>query len=139
MKYFLIEADVPGWVRNSRQDLDNLSELSVIHYTFDCWPDDDIAESNPVYIISEKLSKAIVSAGMTGFILKGCESSKGEQFEIASPGRGDLPPYLWLDVTGTAGVDDFGISENLTLVVSQRVMSILDNFCMKMANISPFE
>lgn len=139
MKYFLIEADVPGRLRNSRQVLDNRSNLLSIHYIFDCWPEDDISEADPVIIVSEKLSKSIVSREMTGFILKSCESSKGDQFDIASPGCGELPRYLWLDVTGTAGVDDFGISKNLTLVVSQRVMDILDDFCMKRANISPFQ
>lgn len=136
MNFYCIEPDAPGRVEEGRNIYENHSKLDSVIFIFDYWPD-DIVESTPVFLASERLSKRISDAGTTGFLLKMCKCIKGDQFHISCPERGDIPPYRWLDVTGKAGVDDFGL-ENLNLVVSQRALDILKNFDISLADITPF-
>jgi hypothetical protein len=137
MKYFQIRPDVPGYFTNSRYVLDHLEEVSTIHYILECWPDDDIISSIRIYLVKEKLARAIGLSKLTGFELKECVVSKGEQFHIASPGFGDLPEFLWLYINGVPGVDDFGITKNLKLVVSERALNLLNSFVIENAKITP--
>ena len=137
MNFFQLEPDVPGYFANSRYVLDHLSDVSTGHYIFECWPEDDIISWIRVYLVKEGLAVALKSSRLTGFELKDCVVSKGDQFKIASPGHGDLPQFYWLYVSGVAGVDDFGVSDDLRLTISERVLDLLKTFSIKSADITP--
>lgn len=128
MKYYTLEPDVPGSVADPRSIIQNYDTIQSIHYIFDCWPEDDILTSYPVYIVRKNLAKEFGNSNLTGFSIKACEVSKGKQFAIASPGCGKLPLYEWLHVSGRAGIDDFGITQNLRLAISESVVDTLIEF-----------
>jgi hypothetical protein len=129
---------VPGYLKESRATVRDNLELEAIHYVFECWPSDDIGQSNRVIFITERLAEAIMKVEATGFRLKTCNAIKGEQFEIVSPAQEDFPRFYWLDVYGKAGVDDFGISSNLWLVVSERILNLLQDFSIERAQVARF-
>ena len=52
------------------------------------------------------------------------EVSASELFAELYPG-GRLPPFAWLQVGGVAGRDDFGMSPDHRLVVSDRALGVL--------------
>ena len=137
MNYFQLEPDVPGRLLNPRHVLDHFSEISTIHYVLECWPEDDIITSIRAYLVKEGLALALKSSGMTGFEIKDCVVSKGDQFDIASPGYGDLPEFWWLYINGVPGVDDFGITKDLMLVVSERALNLLKGFVIENTEITP--
>ncbi|TPM34485.1 hypothetical protein [Mesorhizobium sp. B2-3-5] len=51
----------------------------------------------------------------------------------------ELPSFVWVKVGGKAGKDDFGIAQNLSLVVSARVLDLLENFGIPSAIVEPYE
>jgi hypothetical protein len=137
MNYFQLEPDVPGRLLNPRHVLDHFSEISTVHYVLECWPEDDLITSIRVYLVKEGLAFALKSSRMTGFKIMDCVVSKGEQFHIASPGYGDLPEFWWLYIDGVPREDDFGIDKNLTLVVSERALKLLEGFVIRNAEVNP--
>lgn len=137
MRFYTVNPDVPGFLEESHDEILSKPELPTVHYPFECWPDDDIVQSFPALLVSERLGAALTSTGLTGFELGECISRKGEQFHIPSPGRGELPRYFWLKVNGEAQADDFGISGDLMPVVSERAMQVLRHFHIPAADIAP--
>jgi len=138
MKYYAIRADVPG--RLAGETIWSLragGHPDRVYYIFECWPEADILKSLSVFLVSEKLAASLQVSKLTGFELKPCEGSKGEQFEIESPGRGDLPKYIWLDINGRATMDDFGTSREHRLVISERAFDFLKGFNLERAEIVP--
>ena len=136
MNFFQFEPDVPGYFMNSRYVLDHLRDIPTIHYIFECWPYDDIISWICVHLVKERLSLALKSSRMTGFEIRDCAVSKGDQFDIASPRCGDLPDFWWLYINGVPGVDDFGITKELMLVVSERALELLKGFVIENADIT---
>jgi len=63
--------------------------------------------------------------GFSGFELADLEVSKGDQWDVASPGVA-LPDLYWLQIIGEAGFSDFGLDVKHYLVVSQRVKKWLE-------------
>ena len=56
--------------------------------------------------------------------LKDAEVTLSPEAEEALDGR-VLPRFLWWQVTGKAGIDDFGVTEKAALVVSERGLDVL--------------
>ena len=138
MKFYTIDPDVPGRTHGETiRAFRSGHHPENVRYIFECWPEADVVQTFPIFLVSEKLALALRSAKLTGFELKACESSKGDQFHIASPGYGELPKYFWLDVNGKSEQDDFGISNDLMLRISERVYDLLQNFCVEGAEIDP--
>jgi hypothetical protein len=136
MKYYQIKPDVPGYLMNAKWTLENYSNILSVHYILECFPNDDLFKSRKIYIVKEHLANALNNSGMTGFELKACNVSKGEQFEIASPDSKSLPKFSWLYINGTAQLDDFGIADNLKLVVSECALKLLEGFVLENAEIT---
>jgi hypothetical protein len=64
-------------------------------------------------------------------------SSASEEFEELFPDV-KLPKFVWLQVTGKAGQDDFGLSSDHCLVVSQRILDLLKGAGMSHCDIHEF-
>lgn len=137
MKYYTIDPDVPGRLAVDTITAFRSGTPELVNYVFECWPDSDMVQADPVFLVSDRLASALSAAGLTGFTLKLCFSSKGEQFHIASPGCGPLPTYRWLFVNGTVGVDDFGISEDLALTISENALGVMRGFNLQGLDMSP--
>lgn len=134
--YFYIEPEVSGGIGdNSIVDTSvHPPRVLKLHYQFDGWLGDDLLETFPCYIISSSLAKEIELAQLTGFILDDVEISKSKQFEELYPKK-ELPVFYWLKVTGKAGKDDFGISEDYRLIVSSKAINVFKNGKIEMADL----
>src|SRR6266404_234454 len=124
MKYYRIEPEVAGgWGKNTlfTRTPGKPTVVHKLHYQFDGWLGDEILTSTPCFIVSERLSQEIERAQLTGVRFGDVEVTTSDQFKELYPGR-QLPRFVWLRVTGSAGHDDFGIAPSLRLVVSERAL-----------------
>jgi hypothetical protein len=142
ISYYVLEPEVAGgWGKNTVFSRTPGKPVVVhkLHYQFDGWLGDELLESTPCYIASERLARGIEKAGLKGVSFDAVEVTKSEQFEELYPGR-VLPKFVWLKVDGTAGQDDFGIAPGLRLVVSERAFELLKEAGLShAASITPFE
>ncbi len=98
--------------------------VSRLHYEFHGWLGDDLLESFPCFIVSGPLAASIEAAGLTGFRLAPVDVSVSQEFVELQP-ETQLPSFAWLQVSGTAGAHDFGLSSKSQLVVSPRALDVL--------------
>ena len=98
--------------------------VNSLHYIFDGWLGDDLLESTPCFIVTERLAHEIRSRHLSGFTLRPVEVSTSEQFRDTHP-EIDLPHFKWLDITGEAGIDDFGVADDGCLVVSHLALDAI--------------
>ena len=106
MNYFVLEPEVAGSLgphtvmdRNSHPPV-----VAHLHYEFDGWLGDAIVESFPCFLVTEELWKRLSQAGALGALEAAAEVSTSSQFFEVNP-TVELPKYVWLQVTGRAGVD----------------------------------
>lgn len=92
-------------------------KVSKLEYRFTGWLGDELLETFPCYIVTDRLGAELLSARLTGFELDAVSVVASLEFSDLYPGR-RLPTFRWLKVSGTAGVDDFGLSDSHSLVVS---------------------
>jgi hypothetical protein len=101
-----------------------------LEYCFDDWLGDDLLESFPCYIVTDRLKTAIEGEGFTGCYFDDVTITRSELFKEIR-GTMSLPIFHWLRVTGSAGSDDFGISEEAPrLIVSGRALACLKKHSM---------
>jgi hypothetical protein len=98
--------------------------VSHLHYEIDVWLGDDLLEAFPCFIVTKHLADALADAHLTGYELRDVEISTSDMFNELDSNI-QLPPFVWLHVTGEPGQDDLGLTGNATLVVSERTMSVL--------------
>ena len=111
--------------------------VTFLHYEFDGWLGDDLLESFPCYVVTKRLEKALKSAGVGGCSFDLVEVTKSDLFEDLHPNF-TLPDFSWLQVQGAAGVDDFGLSNDHILVVSESVLTILRSFVFNHCSVEPY-
>jgi hypothetical protein len=142
MRFYRVEAEVAGgWGKNTvfARVPGKPTVIHKLHYQFDGWLGDELLESTPCYIVTERLSCEITRAGLTGARFEEVEVTTSDQFRELHPDR-RLPKFVCLKIAGKAGHDDFGISPGLQLVVSERALNLLKRIGFSHAtSILPFE
>jgi hypothetical protein len=129
MKYFALEPEVAGEIGpDSEVDYSvfppNVTKLS---YRFHGWLGDDIIESFPCYLVTERLKAQLEIASLTGYRFDSAEISTSSLFHDLYSDRA-LPNFVWLIPTGVAGVDDFGLSATHQLIISDQALEHLTRF-----------
>ena len=76
--------------------------------------------------------------GFSGATFADVEVTTSEEFHEGQPGQ-ELPPFVWLKVDGKAGRDDFGVAANYLLVISKRVLDLLESLGIPFAVVEPYE
>lgn len=140
MKYYQIEPEVAGGI-GEHSVIDRSSGKMVVrklHYYFDGWGGDVLLESCPCFIVTEAAKKTLQSIGATGIKFDKVEVTTSEFFQDRYPNR-QLPKFVWLQIDGRPGQDDFGISQDLNLVVSERALEALRGLGISNALVKPFE
>ena len=140
MQYYQLEPEVAGGI-GEHSVIDRSSGKMVVrklHYEFDGWGGDELLESTPCFIVSERLAREIERAELTGISFDDVEVTMSDQFKELYPNR-QVPKFIWLKVEGVAGRDDFGIAPGLLLVVSKRANDLLKTFGISNALVTPFE
>jgi hypothetical protein len=124
--FYLLEPEVPGGL-GEHTEIEQTSEgvaVLKLHYEFavGC-QGDDLATSHPVFIISDRVGALAQNAGLTGFQLADMEQSLEAQVHEWKPDL-QLPTFKWLQVTGRAGRDDFGL-DRWQLIVSAPALALM--------------
>jgi hypothetical protein len=135
--YYTLEPEVAGgWGKNIKANTSvHPPIVHALHYEFQDWLGDEIVESFPCFLVSERLSIALKDAKLNGFSLAEAEVSVSEEFkELKSASV--LPKFRWLKIQGRAGEDDFGLSEDNLLVASKRALEVLRQFPLSNAEIA---
>lgn len=125
LSYFLIEPEVSGgFGPETRFDRSGPRlEVTKLHYVFDDWFGDCLVTASPCFLIAEATARLLEKLPATGIAFGPAEISKSDLFKEFNPDT-KLPPFAWLKVHGDPGVDDFGLSKSLDLIVSQRVFDL---------------
>jgi len=134
--YRLIEPEVAGGLGEQTQ-LDNSffpPLIKNLHYEFEGWLGDDILESFPCYIVTEKLRKGLEQEKLTGISFDEVIVSKSETFLELYPNK-ELPNFFWAKINGESNRDDFFITEKNGLAISERAYSLLKNYKIDQADV----
>lgn len=126
MRYLVLEPEVAGgFGRNTVMDsATHPPMVSRLHYELQGWLGDELLETFPCYIVTQRLRKVFEEAGLMGAEYTVAEVTASEQFREIYGNRA-IPDFVWLVIEGRAGVDDFGISQDNRLVVSERVLHLM--------------
>jgi hypothetical protein len=111
--------------------------IARFHYEFDVWPHDPLQEAVACFIVTQSVKERILALRASGVAFGDVEVSKSLNVEEFYPDR-ELPKFAWLQVTGKAGMDDFGLSPKHDLVVSQQVLDLLKDAGMSECEIKEF-
>lgn len=126
MRFFKLQPEVAGGL-GARTVMDTTVHppaVSFLEYEFDGWLGDDLLESFPCYIVTERLKSLLTENDFTGYAFNSVIISKSETFdELYS--ETNLPEFHWLKIEGKAGIEDVGFSESNHLVVSENVLKVL--------------
>ena len=140
MKYYVLEPEVAGNFGGNTIFIDRSARPPLVkrfHYEFNVWLGDPILEAVCCYIVTESLRNQILSLEAVGVSFGPVEVSTTYPFHEVSKNR-ELPAFVWLQVNGRAGLDDFGYSLAHTLVVSDRILNILRDAGMKHCDVADF-
>lgn len=139
-QFFRLEPEVAGGLgEHTEMDTGQVPpKVHRLHYEFDGWLGDEILESYPVFIVTDRVAERLEQIGATGFALRDVEISKSPTFEELHPGR-ELPSFRWLDVTGAPEQDDLGVGDDAVLVVSARVLDVLREGTLEHADVEDFQ
>lgn len=125
-KYFLIEPEVAGGLGADTVMDSNVHppRVSKLHYDLKGWLGDDLLESFPCYVVTDRCKGALEKGGFSGYTLAPVKVTASDTFFELYPGR-SIPVFHWLKVSGTAGKDDFGLADDHRLTVSEEVLRVL--------------
>lgn len=114
--------------------------VTRLHLVFTDWLGDCLITSFPCFLISEQALQQLRKLPLTGYSTDTAEIEEGdlfdELFRESDPGA-RLPRFLWLKVSGSPRRDDFGLSENGDLVISDRVLDVLRAVGLTVCDIAP--
>jgi hypothetical protein len=118
MAFFWLEPEVAGsWGESTVADRTTHPPVVFnLEYEIDHWLGDDLLQTFPCYIVTERLRDALESSGFTRFSFDDVTvitSVLFKEIERDSNPSLTLPKFYWLKVEGEAGKDDFGIENTL--------------------------
>lgn len=136
--FFLIEPEVAGGL-GAHTVIDRSVHPPVVqrlHFQLDGWLGDVVLESFPVFIVTEDVKRALLQIGATGVSFGGVEVTITDQFQQLYPDR-RLPAFVWLKPEGKAGHDDIAVAADGRLIISQRVLDLLQALGLSHALVEP--
>lgn len=139
MGFSFVEPEVAGgWGRNTIADRSTIPvTVKHLHYEFDGWLGDVLLESTPCFILTERAGIAVRQASLSGVEFQPVEVSVSETFRDIH-GDAALPTFERLTPCGQPGVDDFALSADLRLVLSDRAINVLKEHGLNHAELSPY-
>lgn len=135
MNRYIIEPEVAGHFGEGTEWDTSVHPpvVTKLHYVFDGWLGDPLLECFPCFIVEQSVAGALTEAGFTGITFFVAKVSSSTQFRELYPSRA-LPPFKWLHVSGSRS-DDVSITNDGRLVVSHRVLSLLQTLGLSNAEI----
>ena len=140
MTYFILEPEVAGMFGPATTgDLRGTPpRVDKFNYEFDTWLGDPILEAVSTFIVTDILKDRLIEARASGAAFGDVEVTKSGIF-LDMNGDRPLPAFCWLQITGRAGKDDFGLSSSRRLVVSERMMNLLKAFGLNHCEVSEYD
>ena len=123
MRYYVLDPDVAGRL-GSRTQMDSTVHPPVVkrlHYELEGWLGDDLVQSFPCYLVTKKLQATLTAIHPTGLSFAVADVSASETFKDLNQ-EVKFPALTWLKVDGAPGKDDFGLTTDARLVVSDHVL-----------------
>lgn len=138
MKYFILEPEVAGELgKNTKLDTSSHPPVvSKLEYRLSGWLGDDLLESFPCYVVTERLMRRINDAHLSGVVFSDVEITTSPEFREMYPNR-KLPRFLWLKIIGISSRNDFGLTQDSKLVVSEHALAQLQLLHLKHCTITP--
>ena len=140
MTYFVLEPEVAGGFGPAT--IGNLRArpplLEKFNYEFDTWLGDPLLEALGTFIVTDHLKERLIEAHASGVGFGDVEATKSGIY-LDLYGDRPLPAFSWLQITGRAGKDDFGLSSSGYLIVSERMMNLLKAFGLNHCEISEYD
>ena len=126
--HFELEPEVSGeWGENTVVNTSTHPPVvHELHYVFTGWLGDDLIESFPCYIISERLANYLRHTQLTGFKFSPVEVTKSDEFQTNYQDS-VFPSFTWLQITGDIS-NDFFIGSSGILVVTKAGLDVLKMF-----------
>ena len=112
--------------------------IEKFNFEFDVWPCDPLLEAISTFIVTDRLKDRLIEARASGVAFGDVEVTKAGIF-LDMNGDRPLPAFSWLQITGRAGTDDFGLSSSGLLVVSERIMNLLKAFGLNHCEVSEYD
>jgi hypothetical protein len=137
--FYVLEPEVAGGLGESSQ-IDTTTHpptVTQLEYEFEGWLGDDLLETFPCFIVTERLRDALQQAHVTGASFDDVTVTTSETFRELYPNR-VLPRFFWMKVDGQAGVDGVGIGADHRLVVSDEVLAILRQHQLQQCDVEPY-
>lgn len=136
--FFSVEPEVAGGIGPRSELHRDGGRLLVtrLNYQFDGWLGDALLETTPCFILTDAARRLIEAAELTGVGFSDVEISRSGIFTDLHGDR-RLPHFWWMIVHGRAEADDFGMSGDLMLIVSQQALATLRAAGIAHANIEP--
>ena len=129
--YYKLLPETPGRL-GKHTTMDSSShppKIGNLHFEFDGWLGDELVECFPCYFITERLSIALETAGLSGFMIKEAQISYSDTFHELYPDR-EMPSFKSIEIFGKIG-DDFFIQKNYLVVSSKGLTMLRQNGRMK--------
>jgi len=154
-KLFHLESEVVGGfgegtiVTNYDQlkvGVEKIPKVEALEYVFDDWLGDDLLESTPCFVVTERLATLIETSNLAGYSLADMLVSKSDLFRQIHNEDLELPKFLWLKVLGHAEMvdmevrhwsgDDFCSGLKGELIVTERCLHVLQRANLKNCTVS---
>jgi hypothetical protein len=142
MGFFALEPEVAGgWGKNTTFTRTPGIPVVVhkLQYEFEGWLGDEILETTPCFIVTERLADEIRRRNLSGAEFGEVEVTKSAQFRLFHPER-KLPKFVRLLPGPNPGRDDFGLGADLILVVSEAALALLrESGISNAGSVKPYE
>lgn len=122
---YLVEPEVAGGLgANSVVDTTTTPiTVTTLHYAVDGWLGSELLESWPVWVATDHFVDTVSAAGLTGYTTAPAQVDLTPQGQDALAGR-QLPHFMWFQVGGVRGDDDFSMCD-AGLLVSARALEVI--------------
>ncbi|SEN51560.1 hypothetical protein SAMN05192574_103396 [Mucilaginibacter gossypiicola] len=113
--------------------------VAKLNYKFAGWLGDDILESFPCYIVTERLKREIEFRNLKGVGFDDVLISKSGEFDDFYPNT-NLPKFYWAKINGAfENNDDFILGNDYRLIISDMAYETLILFNLNHASLEEME
>ena len=126
MKYYRLDPEVAGELgKHTVMDTSiHPPRVSRLHYELDAWLGDDLIQTFPCYLVTERLKACLVAESLTGIEFAPVVFTLSDSFKELHPATA-VPAFVWLKAIGVAGKDDFGTEQDGCLIVSTMALTAI--------------
>jgi hypothetical protein len=127
--YRFIEPEVAGGL-GKETEMDSSIHPPIVkklHYEFEGWLGDDILETFPCFIVTDRLKNSIEHEKLSGIIFSDVIITRSTVFLDTHPVQ-ELPRFFWAKIIGGFKKDDFFIATDRRLMVSEKAFQFLKSF-----------